>query len=33
MLKLFNSFMLIEKEKKEEKEWKDYFIIDQVAIL
>lgn len=33
MLKLFNSFMLIEKGKKEEKEWKDYFIIDQVAIL
>lgn len=31
MLKLFNSF--IEKGKKEEKEWKDYFIIDQVAIL
>lgn len=33
MLKLFNSFMLIEKGKKEKKEWKDYFIIDQVAIL
>lgn len=31
MLKLFNSFMLIEK--KEKKEWKNYFIVDQLAIL